>query len=327
MIFSRFHPTGAKRKLSRILTRPMAGILMAVGCVGLGLQAGAASSQTPPATGFAPAPGLPGAVVPPPPGAMQIVENTNALAWTTRSLQYQAKSGETEAKFKFGLTNVSKEVVTIAGVHTSCGCTVAQLPSQPWVLQPGDRGDIGVTVDLRGKMGNLVKTVTVTSSVGIIPLMVQVSIPRVDPNSPLTAMDRDRNLKVAAVDRQAVFRGDCANCHVTPTIGKTGKALYVAACGICHDGEHRASMVPNLRALNKPTDAAYWTQWVSEGRVGSLMPAFSSRNGGILSTHQVKTLVEYLSGDFQNETSIPGVSAPTLAPAPAVPVNRAAELK
>ncbi len=313
---------------SQVLKRPMAGLLVAAGCVCFGFGAWAASSQTPPpAGGFAPAPGLPGAVVPPPPGAMQIVENTNAIAWTTRSLQYQAKAGETEAKFKFGLTNVSKEVVTIAGVHTSCGCTVAQLPSQPWVLQPGDHGDIGVTVDLRGKMGNLVKTVTVTSSVGIIPLMVQVSIPRVDPNSPLTAMDRDRNLKVAAVDRQAVFRGDCANCHVTPTIGKTGKALYVAACGICHEGEHRASMVPNLRALNKPTDAAYWTQWVSEGRVGSLMPAFASKNGGILSPHQVKTLVEYLSGDFQNESSIPGVPSPALAPAPAVPANRAAELK
>jgi hypothetical protein len=47
---------------------------------------------------------------------MRIVENTDAIAWTTRSLQYQAKAGETEAKSEFGLTNVSEEAVTIAGV-------------------------------------------------------------------------------------------------------------------------------------------------------------------------------------------------------------------
>lgn len=268
---------------------------------------------------FAPAPGLPGALVPPPPGAMQVVENTNALAWSTRSQQYQAKSGETEAKFQFALTNVSKEVVTIAGVHTSCGCTVAQLPSQPWVLKPGDHGEIGVTVDLRGKAGNIIKTATVTSSVGMIQLMVQIAIPRPDPRS-MTALDRTRNLQVAQADRQAVFRGDCASCHVVPAIGKLGKDLYVAACGVCHEGEHRASMVPNLRALNKPTDAAYWTQWVNGGREGSLMPAFAVQQGGILSPYQVKSLVDYLAGPFLLEPQIPGAPAPAPAAAPARPV-------
>ena len=86
--------------------------------------------------GFASVPALPGTVVPPPPGALQVVENPNAIAWTTQSQQYQAKPGEIEAKFRFGLTNVSKETVTIVGVHTSCGCTVAQLPSQPHSLVP-----------------------------------------------------------------------------------------------------------------------------------------------------------------------------------------------
>jgi mono/diheme cytochrome c family protein len=222
--------------------------------------------------------------------------------------------GETEAKFTFGLTNVSKETVTISGVHTSCGCTVAQLPSQPWVLKPGDHGEIGVTVDLRGKSGNLIKTATVSSSVGSIPLMVQISVPRIDPKKmPMTENDRTRNLQVAAVDRQAVFRGECVTCHVIPTIGKVGKELYVAACGVCHEGEHRASMVPNLRALNKPTDAAYWNQWISEGRPGSLMPAFLAKNGGILSSNQVSSLVAYLSGPFQSEPKTP--ATPGAAPA------------
>ena len=282
------------------------------------------ATRTPPppasplATSFAPAPGLPGALVPPPPGAMQVVEDPNALAWTTKSQKFDAKMGDTAAKFTFGLTNVSKETVIISGVHTSCGCTVAQLPSQPWELKPGDHGEIGVTVDLRGKSGNLIKTATVSSSVGSIPLMVQISVPRIDPKKmPMTEADRTRNLQVAAVDRQAVFRGECVTCHVVPTIGKVGKQLYVAACGVCHEGEHRASMVPDLRALNKPTDAAYWSHWISEGRVGSLMPAFASANGGILSSNQVNTLVAYLSGPFQNEIRNSRASATNAVPVPA----------
>ncbi len=270
--------------------------------------------------GFASVPALPGTVVPAPPGALQVVEDPNAIAWTTKSQQYQAKPGEIEAKFRFGLTNVSKETVTIVGVHTSCGCTVAQLPSQPWLLAPGDHGEIGVTVDLRGKMGNIVKTATVTSSVGMIQLMVQIAIPKPDPKS-MTAEDRTRNLQVAQVDRQVVFRGDCANCHVVPTIGKLGKQLYDTACAICHEGEHRASMVPNLRALNKPTDHAYWTQWITDGRVGSLMPAFAVRNGGILSDLQVRSLADYLAGDFALEAYLPVAPAASGFPATEVPAK------
>ena len=301
------------------------GLSGALSVVMLAAQALPANPAPAPAspfpTSFAPSPGLPGALVPPPPGALQVVEDPNALAWTARTQKYDAKMGEVEAKFSFGLTNVSKDIVTISGVHTSCGCTVAQLPSQPWVLKPGDHGEIGVTVDLRGKSGNLTKTATVTSSAGSIPLMVQISIPRLDPKQmTMTENDRTRNLQVAAVDRQAVFRGECVTCHVVPTIGRVGKDLYVAACGVCHEGEHRASMVPNLRALNKPTDATYWNQWVNEGRVGSLMPAFASKNGGILSPNQVKTLVAYLSGPFQDEpkTSPVPIGAPAAA---AVPVR------
>jgi cytochrome c5 len=166
--------------------------------------------------------------------------------------------------------------------------------------------------------------VTVTSSVGIIPLMVQVSIPRVDPN-----FRHARPLGIGIVIPEGGRGGPSggvsvgtgrANCHVTPTIGKTGKALYVAACGICHEGEtSRLDGAPSAAPSTNPPIAACWTQWVSEGRVGSLMPAFASKNGGILSPHQVKTLVEYLSGEFQNESSIPGAPSPALAPAPAVP--------
>ena len=248
----------------------------------------------------------PSVQVAPPPSAAPVVNNPGALAWDSVLKEYQAKAGETEAKFSFALTNVSATNVTIQSVHTSCGCTAAKLPQQPWLLAPGDHGEIGVTVDLRGKFGTITKTATISSSVGQIPLTVRIMIPPADPTARNNMGDRTRNLQVAAADRQAVFRGDCATCHVTPTLGKTGHALFDAACGICHEGQNRASMVPDLRALNKPTDHAYWLQWISAGREGSLMPAFALNKHGILTEDQIKSLADYLDGEFRLEVILPG---------------------
>jgi len=107
-------------------------------------------------------------------------------------------------------------------------------------------------------------------------------------------MDRGRNQQLAAQDRQAVFKGDCANCHSTPTIGKMGSELYQAGCAICHDAEHRAPIVPDLHNLKHPTDAAHWRQWITASKPGSLMPAFAKEFDGPLSTEQIESLVEYL---------------------------------
>ena len=143
------------------------------------------------------------------------VNNPAALAWDSKLKEYAAKAGETEAKFTFALTNVSKETVTIQNVHTSCGCTAAKLPQQPWVIAPGEHGEIGVIVDMRNKYGTISKTATINSSVGPIPLTVRCIIPAPDLNAARTG-DRTRNMQIAAADRQSVFRGDCATCHVAP---------------------------------------------------------------------------------------------------------------
>ncbi|HMX63200.1 MAG TPA: DUF1573 domain-containing protein, partial [Candidatus Sumerlaeota bacterium] len=62
----------------------------------------------------------------------------DVIAWDAVSKEYTAKPGEAEAKFAFNLTNVSSGDVTISGVATSCGCTVAKLPTMPWKLAPGE---------------------------------------------------------------------------------------------------------------------------------------------------------------------------------------------
>src|SRR5207302_5887029 len=61
--------------------------------------------------------------------------------------EYTAKPGETNAQFTLTLTNASTNAVTINDVRASCSCTVAKLPSRPWVLEPGTNGQVHVTVD------------------------------------------------------------------------------------------------------------------------------------------------------------------------------------
>jgi mono/diheme cytochrome c family protein len=54
-------------------------------------------------------------------------------------------------------------------------------------------------------------------------------------------------------------------------------------------------MVPDLRNLKHPTDAAHWRQWIATSKPGSLMPAFGKAFDGPLSDAQIDSLVEYLS--------------------------------
>ncbi len=243
-----------------------------------------------------------------------------ALAFDAKEKTYDAKVGELKAVFKFSLTNTASTEIVVNSVRTSCGCTAAQLPSQPWKIAPGSGGEIGFTVDLTGKFGRLTKSGTVLTSVGQQVLLLHVNIPQ-----PTVAAarggDRQKNLQIAAADRQAVFRNDCATCHVQPTLGHKGKALYDTACGICHEAEHRQAFVPNLRALNKPTGPQYWQTWINYGREGSLMPAFMKSKGGPLDDDQIASLVEYLESDYKADPSlIPPLGLPAPAPVgPAVP--------
>lgn len=255
----------------------------------------------------------------------------DALVWATKEKTYNALPGETSANFRFALTNRSSVDVTVHSVRPSCGCTAAKLPKDPWILAPGTGGELALTVDLHGKTGRISKSATVYTSSGQSTLLFHVNIPPPTATGTVAggrmAGDRQKNLQLAAADRQAVFKGDCVSCHVTPAIGKKGKGLYDAACGICHEGDHRASFVPNLRGLNKPTNPQYWQSWITYGREGSLMPAFAKSKEGPLEDEQIQSLVEYLETDFKLEVvdlrpsataaPLPPLAPPFVVPAPA----------
>ena len=225
---------------------------------------------------------------------------TNTLVWDSTSKETNATADAGNANFVFSFTNVSAGNVVILNVRTSCGCTTAQLPPLPWTIPAGTNGQIGAIVNFAGKSGTLVKTMTVTSDKGFQTLMLKITIlPPVIPT--LTAADRERNLIAAKADRQAVFRGDCATCHVKPGGGKYGTALYDAVCAICHEGKDRSTMVPDLHNIKTPTNVDFWQTWIAHGRAGSLMPAFSTADGGPLSDIQIASLAQYLAATFPSQ--------------------------
>ena len=219
----------------------------------------------------------------------------NTMAWDAITKSTNVPANSEQAHFTFSFKNVSTNTVTILDVHPSCGCTTAQLPPRPWSIPAGTNGQIGVTVNLAGKFGMVVKSVRVQTDQGTRDLIVQITI--LPPKIPvLTDADRIRQMAIAKVDRQAVFKNDCATCHVKNGDFRYGKALYDADCGICHESEHRASMVPDLHQLKVATNDAFWRVWVEHGKPGTFMPAFSMSDGGPLTDMQIASLVNYLSG-------------------------------
>ena len=223
------------------------------------------------------------------------------LQWDSLIKKYEAKPGETNGVVIFHVTNTSNVPIVVEAVRPSCHCTIAKVPAQPWRIGPGEVNPMEVTIELTLKWGAFSKTISVETKNETNLLTIIVTVPEPDA--------RGKNRVVAFTDRQAVFKGDCASCHLKPAVGKSGEDLYRSICAICHEAEHRAEMVPDLAQLKVPTDSKFWEQSLRIGKPGTLMPAFSKPFGGPLTPDQIQSLVIYLTGRFPSR--FPAVSIPS----------------
>ncbi|MEY2411124.1 MAG: hypothetical protein QOF48_3794 [Verrucomicrobiota bacterium] len=265
------------------------------------------------------------------------------LTWDSEQKEYNSKPGDLNANFTFWFTNTSSEEVIINAVRTSCGCTVAKLAATPWHLPPGTNGPIEVTVDLRGKSGAIAKAVTVESSAGIKSLIVKMNIAVGGVATDFTVThpnmgdaERLKNMQDSLKDRQVVFKdAKCATCHADPAKGQVdGGVIYRGVCATCHDSQLRAAAVTDLKSLKHETDLDYWKMWISNGREGTMMPAYAEAHGGPLSETQINALALYCLNSFkpaaQNGATAPvppspAAAAPAAAPA-AIATNAAVAL-
>jgi len=219
---------------------------------------------------------------------------TGVMTWNNLMQSDNVPAGSLKAEFVFAFTNISGRAFAITTVHPSCGCTTAKIPPLPWVIPPGGNGEIPISVNIAGKSGIVSKTVYLATERGNQTLRLQISIqPPVARQ--LSDVERAEAMAIAKVDREAVFKGNCASCHAKNLPGKNGKELYDAVCGVCHDAENRATMVPNLRNLTTPANLDFWKTSITFGKPGTLMPACAVTQGGVLNDAQIEALAAYLN--------------------------------
>lgn len=232
---------------------------------------------------------------------------TNLVSVTNSSLVFFKKVSQVENYSQVTniemMTNSVMLPVTILDVHPSCGCTTVELPSRPWMIPPGGTGQIKLAVNLAGKAGTVFKTANVATDHGKKDLMLRINIAPPPPPRMMSESDRAAAMAAAKIDRQAVFKGDCASCHSPKSPNIYGAELYNSVCAVCHDSEHRAELVPDLKNLKIPTNEEFWRTWISIGKPGSVMPAFAQSQGGPLTDLQIASLAAYLNMQFPSKAT------------------------
>jgi mono/diheme cytochrome c family protein len=194
----------------------------------------------------------------------------------------------------FILYNKGGQTLRISDVVTSCGCTVAQLTHK--VVAPGDFTRLDVVMDTSLKLGAVRKKIEVRSNDPQRPDLTLFLTGEVIPGQ-MAAAHAPITLK--AQDPLALFKGECASCHVNQGKGQTGQALFVADCAMCHglNGQGHGSAGPSL--LNRDyTNAAVVRQMrniIANGsRWSHQMPPFSKVKGGPLEPDEIDSLVTFL---------------------------------
>lgn len=215
------------------------------------------------------------------------------------------------------LHNVGGEPLIISKVYNSCGCTLLTLKDK--VIAPGKTGELEVLIDTTMKQGTVVKPIeiysndpthpktTVHLSANIIPRVISSSgsggtsggaglgTP-VDPHANLT--NSDRQLKM--------FGGQCASCHVSQGIGKSGGPLFEADCAMCHGSGGKGAEAPGLLGFDysNPDVVKQVRTVIREGSPRHLsMPGFAKSSGGPLSDAQIESLITFLKAEAQNTTA------------------------
>ncbi len=198
----------------------------------------------------------------------------------------------------FHFSNIGNDTLKVLQVIPSCGCTVVHLSK--WSLAPGDSASLEMSTDTWSKFGQIQKDVVVKTNDPQQPEHQLV----VDFNVVSHPDISDLNKDILKVGQKAmIFTGKCQSCHVTPGIGKRGKALYVVSCEMCHGtaGKQRLKKLPGipfnqqfLSSVNEKTLYQFIANGTPDTRKKQMMPGFLQKNGGPLSNEQVLSLVKYL---------------------------------
>jgi hypothetical protein len=154
--------------------------LVAVAAAALSLALFAGCKTTKPKPAPVPIPAVTNKPTPPPAARQDDSGDNmapNILAWDATKKEYHAKPGELSAPFTFSMTNISSGPITIYDTSTTCECTVAKLPSTPWVVPGGGHGIIEATINLSNRVETVTNSVIIFTSMGNRRLNLLVFLP------------------------------------------------------------------------------------------------------------------------------------------------------
>ena len=181
-----------------------------------------------------------------------------------------------KAEYVFEFSNTGDTDLLVEKVVATSGSTKAAASSNE--LKPGEKGNIRIAIDMRGKKGFFVKTVDVYTN---------------DPITPVTTL----SLKISIKDQihmgqykaTEIFAENCSGCHVDQGKGKNGWDLFKADCFMCHNAGKNTSLStmskkPRMEMLKA----------IREGVDSTLMPGFDLKNGGPLNDAEIESLIDLI---------------------------------
>ncbi len=139
-----------------------------------------------------------------------------------------------------------------------------------------------VSIDTSGKMGRILKSVTIYSNDPVSPTkIVRLTAEIIDTNHP------------SGIVGKKIFDKSCARCHVDRGEGNYGKALFIADCSMCHSLTTQRKSASSIWQLRILTEDMLRSR-ISNGYPGFIMPGFYKAVGGPLDDKQIESLIRFI---------------------------------
>ncbi|MBT3235836.1 MAG: DUF1573 domain-containing protein [Bdellovibrionales bacterium] len=168
------------------------------------------------------------------------------------------------------LNSLLNQKLTILSLHSSCGCTLLEMPQRE--IMPHGSSTLTISMDTSAKKGNFLKVIEMENNLLPDPIIIV-----------LTGEVTHNAGKMT--NPQVMFKGRCKNCHAPNNISKlNGKPLYQNVCLMCHQ---KGIKLKKLTANKIKTI-------ISSGVKDSSMAAFAKSKKGILTQEQIDSLTNYL---------------------------------
>ncbi len=215
-------------------------------------------------------------------GVSGIVSAGAELQLTPEKINLGSAMHSDQVPGQFSIHNSGDAILQVLEVKSSCGCAVTNFKAG--MLMPGESMEVNFTVDTTGKMGEIRKSIEVTTDAPIEPqkeILIYLDV---------------KLQEHQQMDRSAIFKGDCAACHAEPALYRVDQELFESVCYMCHGhyglGGH-AQRINDFFYLTQKSDD-FFRKAIREGIEGSSMPAFAKEFGGPLDEEQIESLVKLI---------------------------------